>query len=85
MDTVMQPGSLFALTAWILLQLLQEPQYAVQGSHAGEPEEETDDPFARVHGSLMGSMHDVNSLFSVGLYNYRFCTMFSMFDEDLGF
>lgn len=85
MDTFMQPDSLFAFTAWLLLQLLHEPQYANYMSMSADSEEEGKDPFSVVVGTLMGSIHDANTLFSVGLNNYRFCTMFTMFDEDLGF
>ena len=85
MDAFMQPGSVFAFTAWLLLQLLHEPLCSNFIPMGPEAEEDSEDPFAGVVGTLMGPQHDSHALFTAGLHNYRLCTMFQMFDEDLGY
>ena len=81
----MQPGSVFAFTVWLLLQLLHEPLCSNFISMGPKAEEDSEDPFAGVVGTLMGPRHDSHALFTAGLHNYRLCTMFQMFDEDLGY
>jgi len=85
MDTLMQPGSVFAFTVWLLLQLLHEPLCSNFIPLGPEAEEDSEDPFAGVVGTLIGPQHDSHALFTAGLHNYRLCTMFQMFDEDLGY
>jgi hypothetical protein len=85
MDTVMHPSSLFAFTAWVILQLLNQPQHSHYVSMAGECDEEVEDQFAAVVGTLMAPIHDAHSVLSAGLNHYRFCTLYPMFDEEVGF
>lgn len=85
MDPFMQPSYVFAFTAWLLLQLLNEPHYSEYMVVPANLEEGMQDPFDAVVGTLMGPIHDVHSYFNSGLNNYRLCTMFSGLDEELGF
>lgn len=81
----MQPASLFAFTAWLFLQLLHDPHYANLPAMTVKSEEEGEDSLAAIVGTFLGPMQDSNTMFTVGLNNYRICTMFTMFDADLGF
>lgn len=85
MDTLMQLGSVFSFTVWLLLQLLHEPLCSNFIPIGPEDEEDSEDPFAGIVGTLMGPRHDSHALFTTGLHNYRLCTMFQMFDKDLGY
>lgn len=80
MDTLMQLGSV-----WLLLQLLHEPLCSNFTPMGPEAKEDSENPFAGVECTLMGPQHDSHALFTAGLHNYRLCTMFQMFDEDLGY
>lgn len=81
----MQPSSLFAFTMWLLLQLLNNPYYNRAMTVSAETKDDGEDQLSLVVGNLMGPIHDANTLFSAGLSNYRLCTMFTLFDDDLGF
>ena len=81
----MQPGSVFAFTVWLLLQLLHEPLCSNFTPMGPEAKEDSENPFAGVECTLMGPQHDSHALFTAGLHNYKLCTMFQMFDEDLGY
>jgi hypothetical protein len=85
MDPFLQPGSLYAFTAWLLLQLLHDPHYSAFKVSISEAENDDTDQLSAVVGCLAGPLHDANNLFSAGLQNYRLCTTFTMFDEDVSF
>lgn len=85
MDTVTHPSSLYAFTAWIILQLLNESQHSHYVTMAAESDEEAEDSFTAVVGALMAPIHDTHAVLSSGLNHYRFCTLYPMFDEEVGY
>ena len=85
MDPLMQPGFLLSFSAWLLLQLLNQPEHSRFESTGDNSDEESDDPFAALVGSFIGPVQDAHSLLNVGLNNYRFCTLLPMVDDDVGF
>lgn len=81
----MHPSSLFAFTAWVILQLLNETQHSHFVTTAAESDEEAEDSLSAVVGALMAPIHDAHSVLSSGLNHYRFCTLYPMFDEEVGY
>lgn len=85
MDTAMHPSSLLAFTASVILQLLNESQHSYCATMAVESDEEAKDSFTAMVGALMAPINDAHSILSLGLNHYKFCTLFPMLDEEVGY
>jgi len=84
MDPFRSPNTVLQYTVWILLLLLNSSQ-AHKCNIQWENEEDSEESLNSIMQGLEGPVHDAHSLFRATLYNYRLCTTFSIFEDDLGF
>lgn len=84
MDPFTSPMNVVAFTVWLLMLLLNayESHYVPVFV---DIDEECDDPLSAIVHSKHGSNHDAESIMRDTLHNYRLCTSFSCFDDDIGF
>lgn len=84
MDPSANPITVYAWSTWVVLMLLRVHQ-SLQLPMTVEVEEDGVDELGRLQQGFDRGEADASSMLQATLNNYRLCTAFMFFEEDLGF
>lgn len=84
MDPLTTPTNVVAITVWLLTLILNATE-THDVPMLDDSDEYCEDPLASIVHGLEGSVQDTESILRETLHNYRLCTTYSYFDEDVGF
>ena len=84
MEPDMTAHSALTFCAWIFLQLLSSP-HALYLTPPSQEEEDRIDPLRSIMEGLRAPSQEPHESMALALHNFRLCTSFNVFGDDLGY